>query len=75
MYFIDLESAGEDPAILTDPRTPWPPSLARKLFALSKKCTRLYADKRPKTKEVTWAHDYAYLTKLNLRFVRKLKIL
>ncbi|XP_065837909.1 uncharacterized protein [Oscarella lobularis] len=52
MYFIDLESAGEDPAILTDPRTPWPPSLARKLFALSKKCTRLYADKRPKTKEI-----------------------
>ena len=48
----DLERAGEDPTVLMDPRTPWSPAVASKLFALSKKCTQFDPSERPKMKEV-----------------------
>ena len=52
MHLKDLERAGEDPTVLMDPRTPWSPTVARQLFALSKKCTQFDPSKRPKMKEV-----------------------
>ncbi|XP_065826468.1 uncharacterized protein [Oscarella lobularis] len=63
-YIKDLENSGEDPTVLTDPRTPWPLTVAQRLFALSKTCTNEEPSERPQMKElckkiknVTHAHD------------------